>query len=580
MLRALESSIAASATANWCHADPLLDWLALYGAAKGFVPDDLRPDYDASTDMSLFQGDKQGRFEAGVLRKLGESFEVVRIGGLDMVIDFDLVDATFEAMRRGVEIIHRPHLLDSARGAFAIPTLLVRSDVVNRLTAQPSVSMEESLLPAARLDRPHHYRVVDVKFTTLDLLASGYVGNDASDRRRKVQLLIANRALGQMQGLEPLAAYVLGRSWKQGKERGNSCLDRLGLVAVADPLLIEMADAALAWVRRVTDEGADWEVLPEPSVAELYPNMSNDRDRPWHEAKREIAEALGELTLLWHVTPANRPFAHRAGVYRLDDPNCHSDLFQLKGAHGSKLQAVIETNHGGDLVRPGRLQADQETWREPGPLEFYVDFETVTDLDDDFSKLPSRGGQPLIFMIGCGHVENGRWTFKAFTCDRLDEVSEAGIIDAWHTHMAEVRARLWPGSDPLLFHWSHAETSTLNTAYNSARTRHGRDWPDLNWYDFLGKVVRAEPVAVKGSFAFGLKSIARAMHTHGLIETEWTNGPGDGLEAMLGAWRCEAKADLQNCSMRELPLMQSIEAYNEVDCRVMQEIVAWLRANR
>jgi predicted RecB family nuclease len=32
--------------------------------------------------------------------------------------------------------------------------------------------------------------------------------------------------------------------------------------------------------------------------------------------------------------------------------------------------------------------------------------------------------------------------------------------------------------------------------------------------------------------------------------------------------------------MRELELMQEIGRYNEVDCRAMAEIVAWLRANR
>ena len=66
----------------------------------------------------------------------------------------------------------------------------------------------------------------------------------------------------------------------------------------------------------------------------------------------------------------------------------------------------------------------------------YVDFETVSDLADDFSRIPERGGQPLIFMIGCGHIEDGDWIFASFTADSLAEPAEARIIDEWLNHDA------------------------------------------------------------------------------------------------------------------------------------------------
>lgn len=144
--------------------------------------------------------------------------------------------------------------------------------------------------------------------------------------------------------------------------------------------------------------------------------------------------------------------------------------------------------------------------------------------------------------------------------------------------MEEVRQRLLPDGEPLVFHWSHAENSTLNTAYNSARKRHGIDWPALNWYDLLNKVARKEPLTVKGALAFGLKAVAKAMHRHGLIETNWTNGPTDGLGVMVGAWSCDLEARAKDLSMRDLPLMREIEIYNEVDGKVMWEILSHLRA--
>lgn len=121
--------------------------------------------------------------------------------------------------------------------------------------------------------------------------------------------------------------------------------------------------------------------------------------------------------------------------------------------------------------------------------------------------------------------------------------------------------------------------SQLETAYNSARARHPQDssWPALPWIDLLNRVAKEEPVTVRGAFGFGLKPIARAMKQHSLIETIWGDGPTDGLGAMVGAWSCEAEAATQGVSMATLPLMDEIAKYNEVDCRVMMEILCYFR---
>ena len=121
----------------------------------------------------------------------------------------------------------------------------------------------------------------------------------------------------------------------------------------------------------------------------------------------------------------------------------------------------------------------------------------------------------------------------------------------------------------------------MENAYSSARKRHREraDWPELGWYDFLNKVMNKEPVAVRGALGFGLKAVANAMHSHGLLETNWADSPIDGLGAMVGAWRCGEEAQQKGVSMTELPLMAKIARYNEVDCKVMMEIVRYLRAD-
>ena len=84
---------------------------------------------------------------------------------------------------------------------------------------------------------------------------------------------------------------------------------------------------------------------------------------------------------------------------------------------------------------------------------------------------------------------------------------------------------------------------------------------------------------VRGALGFGLKAVANALHSHGLIETDWADSPIDGLGAMVGAWRCDEDARKKGLPMTDLTLMGEIARYNEVDCKVMMEIVGYLRAN-
>jgi hypothetical protein len=279
-----------------------------------------------------------------------------------------------------------------------------------------------------------------------------------------------------------------------------------------------------------------------------------------------------------------RSAAHAVGVTRWDDRRTSADLFGLDGEYARMLDAVIQVNRdAGDVVRPRRVTADGEFWRFKPRSEAFVDFEFVHDLDDDFSSFPRKGGQSLIFQIGCGTYEHVRWSFQQFTVDDLSVEAEARMIDRWLSHLLELArdAGSDSASEVRLVHWSLAEESSFERAYESARSRHpDRDWPPLGWYDLLGRVFRAEPIVVKGAFSFGLKSIARAMRAHGLIATEWSDGLADGAGAMAGAWSAAADSRARGRSLTESPVMQEIARYNEVDCRVMAEILEYLRRER
>ena len=310
--------------------------------------------------------------------------------------------------------------------------------------------------------------------------------------------------------------------------------------------------------------------------------MKNDRDHPWHVAKREIAEELRELTLLWRVNAGMRERARERGVTRWDDPRISADLLGIAGeAHPAMFDAMVAVNREtGPPVRPARIAADGGRWREPVPLELYVDFETVNDLNDDFAGFPRKGGQSLIFQIGCGRYAGGVWEFAQFTARELSPAAEADMIDRWLAHVAQLARRAGlPGPDAArLFHWSAAETVFMEGTYNSARARHPeRGWPLLGWYDLLERIVHPAPVVVRGARSFGLKAVARAMKSHGLIATEWGEGLADGTGAMAGAWAAADLAAKDGGDLGAVELMRDVAAYNEIDCRVMAEVLDHFR---
>jgi hypothetical protein len=59
----------------------------------------------------------------------------------------------------------------------------------------------------------------------------------------------------------------------------------------------------------------------------------------------------------------------------------------------------------------------------------------------------------------------------------------------------------------------------------------------------------------------------------------WQDGPTDGLGAIVAAWSAAEEAQKTGKSLRDIELMREVERYNEVDCRVMSEIISHLRMN-
>lgn len=590
--------VSATKTRGHLLGNTLGDWLHLYGEAHGFEKD---PASDERLDFRRFTMKQGIAFEDRVAGYLAQRAELSRIttDGLESR-DLEKARATVAALEAGCEIVHAGVLWNPETRTYGIPDFLIRSDVFDRLFPHhpdPYGGVVGNRTGAAGARGGWRYVVVDAKFTTLHLFAEpaagrkprkgsrpGEIKNQGSSPAYRAQLFLYNAALARLQGDAPRWAFLLGRGWEQSNERGLSAVDRLGPVSMTAELA-ETTGEAVRWIRRLRKDGAKWRVLPEPSLPELRPPPSGAADWPWKGAISAIIEKLDDPIRLWQVGPPRRDKAAAEGITSWRDPRATpASLGVPGGTTAAMLQAILDVNRtDGPVVRPDRVTAAEDDWRPRRRLEFFVDFETVGDANDDFSRFPNRGGQPLIFMIGCGHMEDGEWRFSCFIADRLTAEAEAVAIDSWIEHMRSVRRCLGVTETPLAFHWAHAEQSMLEKAYNSACKRHpGKSWADsadFAWYDLLKNVVKAQPVVVRGAFGFGLKEIAKTLHGHKRIETSWEDSPVDGLGAMVGAWHCDREAAAKGIRLADTRLMQEIQRYNEVDCRVMQEILDYLRAN-
>jgi hypothetical protein len=151
---------------NYCCDDPLLDWLDLYGEAKGFTRDDHRPDYDPRTDFRAFVLDQAIEFERTVIDHLSSSYGIHRIrqspGDAQTLA---AVQATWLAMNEGSEIIAQGVLWNAQTQTYGCPELLIRSDVLLNLfptelshdearQTAPDLPLKDRPLPCRRYHIP------------------------------------------------------------------------------------------------------------------------------------------------------------------------------------------------------------------------------------------------------------------------------------------------------------------------------------------------------------------------------------------------------------------------------------------
>ena len=484
---------------------------------------------------------------------------------------------TIKFMKQGVPIIYHGVLHDHENKLYGIPDLLVRSDYVNQLTDGDYIKNPNI---KSIFSKDYHYIVVDIKFSTLKLASDGiHMINDGIVKASKGQLFIYNQILGSLQGHKPECAYVLGKKWRYKKNSqlfsGNGCFDRLGVINFADRDFeyAEKVQLALDWCKEVRENFNQFTLFP-PNDPRLFPNMCNKYDHPNHNIKYKLSKEIKEITSLWYCNTKNREAAFEKGVYKWDDNKCTAEILGITGEWKQpRVQAILEINQQkDDLIRCYNFQ-NTNNWTIFGELEIFVDYETanIHKSDSNDGSVCSED-ESIITIIGCGYAKNGKWIFKKFTVDQITHKEEIKIVSEFYDYV-QLLTKTHKTTNPRIFHWGHIE----RTIYNKLRSK-TKMWGDLNWFD-LCKTIQTEIIVFKDALSYGLKEVANALYKHKLLNTSWKNHSKclDGLNAMVSMMECNDIAVKNNVSLTNMSIMKDIEKYNEVDCKVMWEIIEVLR---
>src|SRR3989338_2195911 len=198
--------ISASRIKNYMIQDPLIDWLQMYYNKEN---------KEKKGNFTEYLMGKGIEFEKQIMeiikRKIGkENVEQVSYGMKD-IMSVNKAKETIRLMKEGKPIIYQGVLHDISRKRYGSPDILIRSDWINKIVNNKIISKDLNER-AERLNTKYHYRVIDIKYMTLQLKADGYhILNSDLYQYYNGQVFYYTKLLGRIQGYMPLDGYLLGR---------------------------------------------------------------------------------------------------------------------------------------------------------------------------------------------------------------------------------------------------------------------------------------------------------------------------------------------------------------------------------
>lgn len=499
---------------------------------------------------------------------------------------------TIEVMKRGDNIIYQGVLINMDNGTYGMPDIIIRSDYINKLFGYNVISDEEASLGSPTLGTHWHYKIIDVKHSTIHLDCTGvYITNNENIPAYKGQVYIYTEALNRIQGINIMKGFIWGRKYEYisngMKNVITNFLTKLGTIDYndRDSEYVEKTKQAIEWVRDLRFNSHKWK-LDTDNLAnmrkELFPNMNFISDSCYMKFKKELAHKIGDITLLWNCGMKERMIAHSKGIYSIYDPRLSAEMMGMKESRTSEvINMMLDINKNGKAATnfiPNTFSAEENNWLETdsNTMEFSIDFEMCAHTYDSTIKDGNINeyNPSYIFMIGVHYVIDGTEYYESFVMKEKSDASEKEMYDRFYDY---IKSKMFLHNKDVakFYHWYPAETK----CYNEFKNKHkSHDFCDENFkfYD-LSRVFTKQPIVINGVYNYKLKTVVRALHAMGYIKTSWDdmNQCGDGLTAMFLASQYYDMPE----SERDGKVMNDIIEYNKVDCSSVSELLEFLRRN-
>jgi hypothetical protein len=469
-------------------------------------------------------------------------------------------DATRRSMDQDCPIILNALLYNPDLNIYGVADMLIKGSCLSKLF--PSILNQSGF--------QDKYYIVQLEYSTLNLMANGLnLLNNAKQKIYKLDSAILCKSLSFLNDSVELKSYVIGRKHEY-KVKGQSirtsdCFEKIGVIDLEtrDHEYLDILNQALDWRNRLKKFGAEWKLNPA-SVPELKPNLKNDQDEPWTGVKRKIGES--DVTKLWGCGVKKRKLSD--DTWQTTDPENLGFDPESKGYQIIRNQ--IKSNLTGKNI--GLDQIGSDILMRDTTHEFFIDFEAVSDLNDDFRKFPKTNSDSVVFMIGSLIVDkHGRKKYVNYLVDRLNKESELAMFKAW---LLDVKNLI--GNQVIkIYHWSHAERTMLDKVLGDQNA-----WLDSNRIELelidLCEILKEHQCAIAGCFNYKLKDITEALRKQNKIKTTW-DGDMDGKNAMVVAWRAEQKAIEKHGFLSDVKEMDKLGQYNLYDCQALTEILKYIR---
>ena len=545
-----DEMIRASSVRNYMLDDPLIDYLQEYNIKSiNSIPRKSRYINQINDNFTNFLLEEGIKFEERIINEIKKNHIVntVCLSHRESK-NSEKFNETINLMKKGVDIIYQGVLHNYNNKTFGVPDLIVRSDYVNKLLNNNIIDKEEEKLKSNKLGINFHYKIIDIKHCAIPFRKDNkHILNESSVPAFKGQLYIYTKALNEILGININKAYIYGKN----NESGIIDYDTV------DKIFVEKTEQAILWLRDMKKNGSNWELNP-PSREELYPNMKNTHDGFYRKIKNDINSKINDITSIWWCGVKKRKTAHLNNVYDWKNPLCNSSImgFGLKDSRASIVDKILNINRNeNEIISPKIINYDRQKWKykDDKLLEIYIDFETITN---------------FIFLIGIGYEKDSIWYYQHFLLEEKSLQSEINMFNKFIEYINNLL--LLENKEKVRFyHWFHVE----KTGYDKFKNKHiNIKFQDLEFYDLL-TIFNNEPIVIKGALNFKLKDIAKAMYSHKLINTTWSDKINDGLSVMVDAEK------YYNNNMNKQIFFRDIIKYNEIDCKVLWEIHNYIRNN-